>query len=160
MEHPQPSREALLEAWMGMTAVIRGNRLLDGLSMNEMLICNVLYQQRRQGGPPVTATDLCRHTRLLKSQINHILTSMEKRRLIRRVRSQEDRRVIHIQLQSEALPLYRREHETVMEILETICGAMGEDGARQLTALLNQATAAAAHYQIQRSDSHVHPDHH
>ena len=147
MNGSQASREALLEAWMGMTSIIRGNRLLDGLSMNEMLVCNVLFQQRRRTGPPVTATELCQHTRLLKSQINHILTSMEKRKLIQRVRSQEDRRVIHIQLRDEALPLYRREHETVMEILEAICTALGEDGTCQLTALLTQATAAAAQYQ-------------
>lgn len=147
MNSAQPSQEALLEAWMGMTAVIRGNRLLDGLSMNEMLICNVLCQRLQQGGPPVTATELCRHTRLLKSQINHILTSMEKRRLIQRVRSQEDRRSIHIQLREEALPLYQREHQTVLEILGTVCAALGEDGARQLTELLTRATAAAAQYQ-------------
>lgn len=155
MDRSQSNQEALLEAWMGMTSVIRGNRLLEGLSMNEMLICNVLFQQRRQGGPPVTATELCQRTRLLKSQINHILTSMEKRHLIQRVRSQEDRRLIHIQLRDEALPLYHREHETVLELLGAVCGALGEDNTRQLTALLVQATAAAAHYQIQRSESHV-----
>lgn len=147
MDSARPDQEALLEAWMGMTAVIRGNRLLEGLSMNEMLICNVLYQQRQQGGPPVTATELCRRTRLLKSQINHILTSMEDRRLIRRVRSQEDRRSIHIQLREEALPLYQREHRAVLEILGAVCGALGEGGARQLTELLTRATAAAAQYQ-------------
>ena len=147
MNSSQPSREALLEAWMNMTSVIRGNRLLDSLSMNEMLVCNVLYQQRRHGGPPVTATELCQRTWLLKSQINHILTSMEKRGIIRRSRSQEDRRSIHIQLCDEALPLYQQEHETVLDILGAICGALGEDGVRQLTELLTRATAAAAQYQ-------------
>lgn len=140
-------REALLEAWMSMTAVIRGNRLLKGLSMNEMLVCNVLYRQRQTGGGPVTATELCRRTRLLKSQINHILTGMEHRDLIRRVRSETDRRSIHIQLREEALPLYETEHGSVMSIVEAVYAQLGPEGIRQLTDLLTQATGAVAHYQ-------------
>jgi len=140
-------QEALLEAWMSMTAVIRGNRLLAGMSMNEMLVCNVLYRQRQTSGGPVTATELCRRTRLLKSQINHILTGMEQRGLIQRVRSSTDRRSVHIQLQEEALPLYEAEHGGVMSIVEAVCAQLGPEDACRLTELLTRATAAAAQYQ-------------
>lgn len=145
------TREELLRAWMGMGAYIRGNRLLEDLSMNEMLVCNALYRQREAGGPPVTATELCQQTQLLKSQMNHILTSMESRGLIERSRSQEDRRVVYVRLREAALPRYQREHENVLGILEAITDALGEDGTRQLTALIDTATAAAARYQKQRS---------
>ena len=37
------TREELLRAWMSLSAYIRGNRLLRELSMNEMLVCNLLY---------------------------------------------------------------------------------------------------------------------
>lgn len=85
------------------------NRLLRELSMNEMLVCNLLYRRQEEGGPPVTATELCARTQLLKSQVNHILTAMESRGLIERARSQADRRVVHIHLLERALPLYRRD---------------------------------------------------
>ena len=90
------TREELLRAWMSLSAYIRGNRLLRELSMNEMLVCNLLYRRQEEGGPPVTATELCARTQLLKSQVNHILTAMESRGLIERARSQADRRVVSI----------------------------------------------------------------
>ena len=50
--------EDLLHAWMSMAVYIRGNRILSDLSVNEMLICNTLYQRQQTGGAPVTATEL------------------------------------------------------------------------------------------------------
>ena len=134
------TREELLRAWMSLSAYIRGNRLLRELSMNEMLVCNLLYRRQEEGGPPVTATELCAQTQLLKSQVNHILTAMESRGLIERARSQTDRRVVHIHLLERALPLYRREHETVLDILEEI----------RSTALMDEAVAAVNLHQKQR----------
>ena len=129
--------EALLRAWMAMGAYIRGNRLLQDLSMNEMLVCNVLAG-RAPNQPPVTATELCQRTQLLKSQINRILTSME------------DRRVVCIRLREEALPRYQREHAHVLTVLEAVRSALGEEDTRQLTALIQRATAAVTQYEQQR----------
>ena len=50
------TREELLRAWMSLSAYIRGNRLLRELSMNEMLVCNLLFRRQEEGGPPGTAT--------------------------------------------------------------------------------------------------------
>ena len=143
------TREDLLRAWMAMGAYIRGNRLLQDLSMNEMLVCNVLADQAPDQ-PPVTATELCQRTQLLKSQINRILTSMEDRDLIQRTRSPEDRRVVYIRLREEALPRYQREHAHVLTVLEAVRSALGEEDTRQLTALIQRATAAVTQYEQQR----------
>ena len=143
----EETREALLQAWMDMEIVIRGNRLLRELSVNEMLVCNALVRRQEGGLPPVTATELCEKTRLLKSQINRILTGMERRGLIERKRSEADRRVVYVRIREEALPRYRREHEHVLGILEQIRAALGERETRQLARLMARATAAAARYQ-------------
>ena len=142
----QEAQEALLAAWMEMTSWIRGNRLLETFSMNEMLILGALWRRQEAGGPSLTATDLCRTTRLLKSQVNHILTALENRGLIERLRSREDRRVVCLRLREEAKPLYLREHRHVLRILSAVCDALGEEGTRQLTTLLAAATAAAVQH--------------
>lgn len=147
MEEDRPEREALLDAWMAMTAWIRGNRLLKTFSLNEMLILSALCRREEAGGPMLTATELCGATRLLKSQVNRILTSLEDRGLLERLRSREDRRMVYLRLRGDAPSLYRQEHAHVLEILDNVCGALGEEGTRQLTALLSRATAAAAQYQ-------------
>ena len=74
------TQEALLQAWMQMSVCIRGNRLLSSLSFNEIMLCGMLYRRKNAGLPPLSATELGEEMRLLKSQMNHILTSMEKGR--------------------------------------------------------------------------------
>jgi DNA-binding MarR family transcriptional regulator len=142
MNSRQDTQEQLLRAWMEMSAAIRGNRLLSELSFNEIMVCHLLVRQRRLGGPPLTATELCAQTRLLKSQINHILTAMEDKGLIQRQRSQEDRRVVYVRLLDAALPLYQREHDQVLRILDAVYQALGGQQAQTLAELLEKATAA------------------
>jgi len=134
-------QEQLLEAWMAMEVCIRGNRLLSEFSMNEMLICNTLFHQMQCGGEPVTATELCRKTQLLKSQMNRLLSSMEYNGLIRRERNPADKRESYVYLQESALPRYQKEHDHVLSIVGAVCSALGEEDTRALTALMHKAAA-------------------
>lgn len=143
MEHTRQAQEQLLQAWMEMEVCIRGNRLLSDLSMNEMLICNILYQRR--GGDPVTATELCSRTRLLKSQMNHILNSMESQGLIHRERNNRDKRVVCVSLCEDAIPRYLQEHNHVLSIVEAVCNEMGKDDAEALTVLMHKAASIVSH---------------
>ena len=139
MEERRTSQEQLLEAWMAMEVCIRGNRLLSEFSMNEMLVCNTLYRRMQEGGEPVTATELCRRTRLLKSQMNRLLGSMESGGLIRRERNPADKRESYVYLREEALPRYLKEHEHVLSIVGAVCSALGEEDTHTLTALMLRA---------------------
>ena len=143
MEQRRQAQEQLLHAWMEMEVCIRGNRLLSDLSMNEMLICNLLYQRR--DGDPVTATELCAHTRLLKSQMNHILNAMESQGMIRRERNSRDKRAVFVSLCEEAIPRYLREHNHVLNIVGTVCRELGEKDAETLTALMHKAASIVSH---------------
>ena len=137
MKNQRQLQEALLQSWMAMEVCIRGNRLLSDLSMNEMLICNVLYQRR--DGAPVTATELCSQTKLLKSQMNHILNTMEYQGLICRDRSVADKRQVYVRLQEAAIPRYLQEHERVLKIVGAVLGTLGEEDTTALTELMQKA---------------------
>ena len=92
--------EKLLDAWLDVSAVIRNDRFVNGLTFNETFICNLLLRQKRKD-PSVylTAADLCEMTGILKSQMNRCLTSLEKKGMIERIRSEEDKRKIcHINM--------------------------------------------------------------
>ncbi len=141
-EHHQ---EELLQAWIDMSLRIRGNRLVSGFSFNEIVICRILYEQKMKGGTPVTATDLCRRMQLLKSQINKILTSMERQGLIERVRSESDRRKMEIRLKPEAADGYMAAHARILKIMGYVYQRMGEEQAQQLTVLLREAVQAIDH---------------
>lgn len=139
-------QEELLRSWMAMEVCIRGNRLLSDFSMNEMLVCNLLFQRRRDGDSPVTATELCTHTRLLKSQMNRVLNGMEARGLISRERSALDKREVHVRLKETALPRYLQEHEHVLGIVGAVCAALGVEDSKKLAELMNQAADIVSHF--------------
>lgn len=133
------AREELLQAWIDMSLRVRGNRLVSGLSFNEIVICRILYERQISGESPVTASELCRKMHLLKSQINKILTGMEKQGLIERVRSGNDRRKMELCLKPGAEKIYLEAHERILIIMGHVCEHMGADHAHELTMLLREA---------------------
>lgn len=141
------SIENLLQAWLNISICIRGNRILKNMSFNEILICNILY--RHQDKESITATDLCCRTRLLKSQINKILSEMERRNLIERVRSDTDKRKVFIRLKPESIPVYHKEHEKILDILNVVYEEMGREKVNSLTELLNEALSIVDRVQKQ-----------
>ena len=141
MDERSNMHEDLLYAWMEMSLHIRGNRILSDFSFNEILIYGLLYRRQVAGFPPMTATELGNYTRLLKSQINRILTGMEERGLIRRERSRQDKRVIYVHPMESALPRYNQEHEKVLKIIDSVFSVLGEEDAKTLTVLMRKATS-------------------
>jgi len=135
-------QEELLQSWIDMSLRIRGNRLVSGFSFNEIVICRILYTEQLQGGSPVTAADLCRRMQLLKSQINKILTSMEKRELIERVRSESDHRKMEIRLRPEAARGYVAAHARILKIMDHVSEFLGQEHTQQLTVLMRETVRA------------------
>ena len=136
--------DALLQAWLELAVCIRGNRLLSHFSFNEVLVCNLLCQQSETGDPPFTAAALCRKTRLLKSQMNQILSSMERKNLISRLPNPQDRRSALITLRPEALTAYLAEHREILNIVGRVYRTLGAEDTAALTRLIHAAVEAAA----------------
>ena len=77
------SSEDVLNAWLRLTTTVNNVRLAGELPYYELLICGILYRNQKSGAPgSLTATELCGETRMLKSQMNRTLNSMEKKGLI------------------------------------------------------------------------------
>lgn len=140
-------QEELLHAWMQMSVFVRGNRLLAEFSFNEIMICGLLYRSQENGTKPLTATELGEQTNLLKSQINHILTQMEQRGWIERIRSTSDKRVIYVHLSELGRESYLKEHAKVLEILNIVHRELGSEKTQELATLLNQATSIVHAYE-------------
>ena len=140
--------EALLGAWMDMALHIRGNRLVSTLSFNEIVICSMLYRSMNSGDGMLTATDLGMRTKLLKSQLNKVLTMMEDKGLIERIRSEEDKRKVFLKLREDNLSVYLEEHEKVLLIVHEVCKALGEEKAQTLTQLLLEAVSVVDKFSL------------
>ena len=91
--------ERLLSAWLTLSSTLWNERVVSGMTFNEAFVCNLLSHQAQEApDQPLTATDLCERTRLLKSQMNKVLSEMEKKGYIQRLRSTRDRRQIFLRL--------------------------------------------------------------
>ncbi len=130
--------EELLTVWLRLTSVIDNQRLVSDLPFNEAIVCNLLAKAQ-QAGSCLTASDLCAHTRILKSQMNAILVSLERKGVIARQRSQQDRRQVELRLLPAGLERYQAAHGRVLAMVDRLIEDMGEDAVRTLLPLLRQA---------------------
>ena len=130
--------ESLLGAWLRLSISINNSRVVSEISYNESLICNILYRNATEHPEEnLTATDLCKETRILKSQMNRILTQLEAKNLITRERSSEDKRKIFVHLTSEQSNAYLRQHAQILELLDTIIDKLGEEQTKGVIRALN-----------------------
>ena len=128
--------DELLSVWLQLTNVIDNERLVEGMPFNEALVCGLL------SGGCRTASELCAETRILKSQMNAILRSLEGKGVIARERSQTDRRQVELRLLPAGLERYRASHRQALDTVDRLISGMGEDAARQLLPLLRRAADA------------------
>ena len=132
-----PLNEELLSAWLRLTSVIDNQRLVAGLSYNEAVVCNLLGRAQKAAGY-LTARDLCAQPRILKSQMNAILGSLERKGLISRRQSEKDKRQIEVRLLPEGAARYDASHQQILRLIDRLIDSVGEDKIRQLIPLLHQ----------------------
>lgn len=124
--------ETLLSAWLRISTSINNSRIVSKLSYNESLVCNLLYRNHcDRAEAPLTATQLCQTTKMLKSQMNRTLNQLEDRGMIYRERSSKDKRVFHIRLNEEALKDYEKQHESIIALLNKIIAELGLEQTRE-----------------------------
>lgn len=139
------SGEALLQAWLSLTAVICNRRMVTGMTFNEAVVCNhLLHQQQRDPGHPLTATDLCEKTSLLKSQMNQVLSALERQGYVVRSRSRTDRRQVELRLTSSGEAAYHQAHQNASALL---CQLVERQGKEAIDALSRQLELVAADIQ-------------
>lgn len=136
--------EELLNSWLDLSLAIINEKLVSCIPYNESLICNILMRHaQKNAATPMTATALCELTRMQKSQMNRTLTAMEKRGLIFRERSQNDRRQVFVHLVSSPDSLYFRQHRKILVLVDHIIEKMGPEQARDVVNTLQFVASTA-----------------
>ena len=133
-------QEALLSAWLNLSANLWNERIVRDLSYNESFVCNLLAQQQKADpeSPWLTAKDLCRKTKLLKSQMNKTLNELENKGYILRQRFDSDRRLIYVRLTDEGLTQYLHEHKHILAVVSAVTNELGPEKSAQLAALMEE----------------------
>lgn len=144
---PDGLSESLLDAWVATSISIINERVVSLLTYKESLVCRELKRAGAVVGgnsDGLTATELCGTTRIGKSQMNGILTSLEQKGVVVRTRSASDRRRIEVLLDASPKGLYGRQHAQIVEIVDEIAERLGLEKARETTSVLYELAEAAA----------------
>ncbi|MBE5798997.1 MAG: MarR family transcriptional regulator [Clostridiales bacterium] len=131
--------DKLLDSWLNLTSTLWNTRLVSSLTYNEAHVMGLLLRHSTDENP-MTATDLIHRTRLLKSQMNKILTSLESRGYITRTRAEMDKRMIFIRLTKEGMEAYAQEHSRVNAILDQLVSKIGPERALSIAKELGEIT--------------------
>lgn len=128
--------EKVLSAWLTLSSVVNNERLVASIPFNEAHVCNLLYRQRIES-PDVymTATELCAQTRMLKSQMNKVLASLEKQNMIQRFPAPDDKRKAYIRLVEDNLPKFEAVHARSIALVDHAIGRLGIESSEQLVDL-------------------------
>ena len=78
-----------------------------------------------------------------KSQMNRTLTSMEKKELITRIRSEQDTRKIYITLNDSMLKIYKTQHEKILKIVDELFDKIGYEIQSEVIKLFDLITQTA-----------------
>ena len=139
MQHTLSPGDTLLDAWLSLTSTLWNTRLVSSMSYHECHILGILLR-RLPDALPQTATDLIARTRLLKSQMNKVLTTLEGKGFITRERAQSDRRMVYIHLTSEGKTAYLQEHAHIEALLQKVIDRVGAENAMRVAGDLSQIT--------------------
>ena len=136
--------EELLNTWLRLSTAINNPRLVSELTYNESLVCNILYQHcHNDPMQPLTATDLCHMTNMLKSQMNRTLNQLEAKNMITRERSTIDKRQVLITMNLEQCHAYERQHKQILRILDAVIRRLGVEKTRTTIEIFNDISAIA-----------------
>ena len=130
--------EKLLASWLRLSSTVWNERVVTKITFNEAFILHLLTRE----SSPLTATDLCSMTGILKSQMNKILREMEGKGFISRERSESDRRAVIISPLPEGVRAYEESHEITMRVMDDLAAFLGEEKTLETAAVLTSAANA------------------
>ncbi len=122
--------ERILDLWLRLSTTVNNERVVQSMPYNEALICNIL--DKAAEGEKFTATDLCEKTKMLKSQMNRTLNSMENKGLIVRERSDTDKRKFYIKLSPEHISEFEDEHQKNLSLVRILLDRFGRERGEAL----------------------------
>ena len=136
----QGVNEKVLTSWLKMILSVDGEHLVSQLPYNEAVVCNLLLDNPEK---QMTATDLCGITKMQKSLMNRTLTSLESKKLIERIRSNEDKRLVLVKLVNDVNNIFMKQHEKTLKYVDKMVNRIGKDKVDEVISLFDSITKIA-----------------
>lgn len=126
--------EDMLRSYINMSANIKENRLLSGLSFNEIMVMNLIVEEE------MSFKEIQERLNILKSQLNRIINDLKTKGLIETYVPLDDKRKLMIK-KGNNIALYFKEHEKMLDLMSLVKKELGEEDFKKLIELLDRTTS-------------------
>jgi len=124
--------ERLLEAWVGLTGILKNSRLTHELSYNEAIVMLMVYRRYCEDGKGVLSLkEIIAGTKMLKSLVNRTVNSLEKAGYLIKERSSADSRAVNVRFVPERAEGFLRVHEASLALAGRMVDVIGEEDAER-----------------------------
>jgi len=122
----------LLDAWIRLSTILKNKRYMVNLSFNEGVICHILYKELKDRNNRIglSVKSLCEKTNLLKSQVHKIIIGLEEKKMVKRIKSEEDKRVVYVSLNENEIGIYKKEYNMVLKLIDNLVKNLGEEKSK------------------------------
>ncbi len=111
---------------------------LGGLSMQELTVLNIIGDRE-----PCIMRDIAKHASLSLSSVTVIVDKLVKGKLVKRVRSEEDRRIVHGSLTSEGRRIYQIQIAHLYASIRKMLDVLTPDEQKSLLNIFQKITQAS-----------------
>jgi DNA-binding MarR family transcriptional regulator len=132
----------LIQAWVQLSGMLKNSRFTKALPYNESIIMLQLYEAGEQ---PISIKEITLRTRMLKSQVNRTINSLEAKGLLERCEGDGDRRIGYVRLRKEQLPLFLQVHAESMHIAQNIRYIVGTEDTDHFIRIVNKLAQSGYH---------------
>ena len=124
----------LLINWLNVTRIIRNDSLLNDkfenkITYNEVLVLAAIFNE---GHPYSSFGDILKSTKMLKSQLNRTINSLEKKEYIIRKIDEEDKRCQKVKMTNEGESILSEIKETMLKVVRNFIDVIGEEDSKTL----------------------------
>ncbi len=113
--------ERLITDWLLISNIIKNNRIINDLPYSEVIIISILKRNKGE----MSFKDLVTTSKILKSQLTRTIKSLEEKRLIKKITSENDKRLKTIYLTKQGSEAYDSFHIKSLELSKEIIDILG-----------------------------------
>ncbi len=136
-------REQILRAWVGLTGVIKNNRMTSGLTYNEAIVLMYAYEQfQKDGVGEIAVKEIIQKTHMLKSLVNRTVDALEQQGYLQKTKGDTDGRTVFVRIAAEKLPEFMEVHNHSLAIVDRAVRLIGEEDAKAFVRIYEKLAAA------------------
>ena len=143
MEEYTELDEALIDAWVRLTGVLKNTRITQGMIYNEAIVMNIAYNHYRKDPEGlVSFKEIVAETKMLKSLVNRTIGSLVEKGYLERYDGTEDKRTTYVRVVKENLGEFLAVHNRSLALAHGIAELVGKKDAEAFVRVARIVAAA------------------